>query len=180
MQELSGWLARVEAPPELWDRVSGGPLADARGSGAMSRDRQGAVGLLAFAAAASALVLAIFFFPRTFHSSDPAQIRAWVHSKAGIDLPLPAKLSPSVRLISARMRDKDTAQVAYQVDGRDALLLVSLASAAMAGDGRHRGLRNTATRGANTTSWTMRGLIYTVICPSPEVSQVACQLCHSL
>jgi hypothetical protein len=117
-------------------------------------------------------VLAFLLLPRTLHSSDPSQIHSWILSKAGMDVPLPAKLGPSVRLVSARMKDRSTAQIDYQVNGRDALLLVSLATAAVAGDGRHRTLRN--------NSWTMRGLVYTVICPPGEVSQVACQLCHSL
>jgi hypothetical protein len=125
-------------------------------------------------AAVVAAVL-VFFLPRDLHSGDPSQIHAWVLSKTGINVPLPAKLSPSVRLVSAS-RDKNTAKIAYQVNGQDAIMLVSVASAAVAGDGRHRFLSRTA----NSSSWTMRGLVYTVSCPSAEVTQVACQLCHAL
>jgi hypothetical protein len=171
MQELSGWLVRVEAPAELWERVRGSQ-AEACATGQPKWHRLQPVAFVLSAA----VLAAVFFFPRALHSSDPSQIRAWVRSKAGIDVPLPAKLAPSVRLVSARMKDRTTAQVDYQVNGREALLLVSLASAAVAGDGRHRIL----SRGSNRSSWTMRGLVYTVLCPSGEVSQVACQLCHSL
>jgi hypothetical protein len=120
-----------------------------------------------------------FFIPRDLHSGDPSQVRAWVLSKTGINVPLPAKLSPAIRLVRAS-HTKDTAQISYQVNGQDAVLLVSLASAAVAGDGRHRSLDSTASRTEHSSSWTMRGLVYTVSCPSAEVTQVACQLCHAL
>jgi hypothetical protein len=177
MQGLGSWLGRVEAPPELWERVA--PLPHGRGSvttrALPSRDRQGVVGWLALAAAAVAVLLAVLL-PRDLHSSDPAQVRAWVLAKTGISVPLPQRLSPTVRLMSASRRDSITAEIAYQVDGQDAILLLSMATAAVAGDGKHRVLSRTA----NSSSWTMRGVVYTVFCPSAEVSQVACRLCHSL
>jgi hypothetical protein len=194
MQELSNWLGRVEAPPELWERVRKAGVARALMPAASalmpmlgapersvetSLDAAGRSARATFwpaLAIAAAVVLAALLLPRDLHSGDPAHVKAWVLSKTGIDVPLPAKLGPAVRLVSASRPDKSTARLAYQVNGRDAVLLVSMASAAVAGDGRHRLL----SRSANTSSWTMRGLVYTVVCPSAEVSQVACQLCHSL
>ena len=172
MQELSQWLGRVEAPPELWDRVRTSQAEACATSRAWWHRLQPVylAGPLILAAALVAFLLP----PRTLHSSDPGQVRSWVLSKAGIDLPLPASLSPSVHLLRASRPDQGTAKIEYQVNGQDAMLLVSLAS--VAGDGRHKMLSRTA----NTWSWSMRGVVYTVSCPSAEVSQVACQLCHSL
>jgi hypothetical protein len=166
----------VEAPPELWEKVRAGrsvetsPEAAGRSARAPFR--------LSFAALAAAMALLVFVLlpPRELRSSDPGQVRSWVLAKAGIDIPLPSALSPSVRILTASRPDKSTAKIAYQVNGQDATLLVSLASAAGAGDGHHKTLARTA----NTWSWSMGGVLYTVSCPSAEISQVACQLCHSL
>jgi hypothetical protein len=174
MQGLGNWLGRVEAPPELWERVRDSQAKACATTESRWHRLQPVflVGPLVLAA----VVLLLALFPRDLHSSDPAQVRAWVLAKTGISVPLPTKLSPSVRLMSASRRDSGSAQIAYQVDGQDAILLLSMATAAVAGDGRHRFLSRTA----NSSSWTMRGVVYTVFCPSAEVSQVACRLCHSL
>jgi hypothetical protein len=178
MQGLGNWLGRVEAPPELWDRVRNSQ-AEACATSTPKWPRLQPVFLVGPLVLA-AVVLLLALFPRDLHSSDPSQIHAWVLAKTGISVPLPEKLAPTVRLISASRRDKSTAQIAYQVDGQDAILLISMATAAVAGDGKHRALNRTASRTANSSSWTMRGVVYTVFCPSAEVSQVACRLCHSL
>jgi len=178
MQELSGLLGRVEAPPELWERVRGSQaeacatlLGEAEGRNWWHRLQPV---YLWSPLVLAAVLLFLLLPPRDLRSSDPGQVRSWVLAKAGIDLPLPSSLSPSVRILSASRPDRSTAKIVYQVNGQDAELLVSLASAA--GDGRHKMLSRTA----NTWSWSMHGVVYTVSCPSAEVSQVACQLCHSL
>jgi hypothetical protein len=180
MQELGDWLGRVEAPAELREQVFGRRFAPINTGNTAGRNRRSPAILGGLIAAAAFAVLAVTIgrgLPtRDLQSNDPAQIRAWVHGKTGIGIPLPEKLSPSIRLVSASRPSKGTAQIAYQVNGQEVILLASMASAAVAGDGRHRFLN----RDAHSASWTMRGVVYTVVCPTGEVAQVACQLCHSL
>ena len=186
MQELSDVLARglgrVEAPPELWDRVrwqkppAGGPRVARSMAVAARKPKPLWWAAAALATVAIAVVAGRGLLDRDLHSSDPARVREWVFSKSGLSVPLPQKLPSSVRILSASQPDKTSAQIKYQVNGQEAVLLVSVASAAVAGDGRHRFL----SRDQHTSSWTMRGLVYTASCANGEVTQVACQLCHSL
>ena len=169
MSELEGVLerrlARVAAPPELWERVSAGRTIPNRRMPIARRT-------LAFALAAtlSLALLVVATYPRSPLQSEKApEIRAWIKQNTGLDIPLPAEPSPLIRLSGARVV-KGGAEVRFQVNHHDATLLVAKAPTAP-GDGKHRFV--------SKTSWTMRGQSYTVASDVPEDSSAACLLCHT-
>jgi anti-sigma factor RsiW len=112
-----------------------------------------------------------------FHSTDAAELRAWVKSGAGLDVPMPAHTASSVQLVGAYVNRKGgtpTAEIAYRVGGVDATLVVS--KIPMEGDGRHQFVKSGSYHGSNFTSWTMRGQMYTI---ASADARVGCLLCHS-
>ena len=83
---------------------------------------------------------------------------------------------PSVQLIGAHVnrKGKPTAEISYRVGDVDATLVVS--KIPMEGDGRHEFVKSGSYHGANFTSWTMRGQMYTI---ASADARVGCMLCHS-
>jgi hypothetical protein len=114
-----------------------------------------------------------------FHSGSVAQVRDWIKTRTGLDLPLPAELSPSVRLIGAQMVDGATAEVKCRIGDHDATLLVSKASATLRGVAGHRFLGTESYQGTRVSSWIMRGQMYTLACAAPGDFRVECLLCHA-
>jgi len=183
--ELQRGLRPVTAPPELWDRVKTGQVAPPRKTnqklvwataatvvliavGLSSVYRQSFAG----DEAAALQALAADSQRIAFHCQNPAELRAWVRAKTGLDLPLRAQSSPSIELIGAQMIDGSRGvEVAYRAGNRDAVLVVSRADA-WSGNRPH-------TRGSgNVSSWVMDGQRYTLASNDPADLQLACKLCH--
>ena len=188
--ELSRHLGPVTAPDELWDRVHGAHVVKSRPSRGMTW--QWAAAALAMVALVAGVTVwqnremsgeerAVRALSRTpeqlqFHSADLAELRTWVKSDTGMDLPLPVRTSSSVQLIGAYVNRKGTptAEISYRVGGVDATLVVS--KIPMEGDGRHAFIKSGSYHGSSFQSWTMRGQMYTI---ASADAKVGCLLCHS-
>jgi hypothetical protein len=107
-----------------------------------------------------------------FPSSEPAQIRAWAQSHAGLDLPL--RQTPSATLLGARIAKPQAVEVSFRIDGRDAVLAVSKAAEIPAIAEPHW----KAFRGKTALSWTARGQTYRLAVAIPADLEAACALCH--
>jgi hypothetical protein len=112
--------------------------------------------------------------PVELHSSDPAQISAWMR-RAGLDVKLPSETAATVRLVGARVIEKRGArsgevryigEIRYKVGPDTATLLV-----ARAGSGPDGGHRNLA--------WRSQGQLYAVASSNSERPDAACLLCHA-
>jgi hypothetical protein len=197
---LARHLGRVKAPDELWARI--------QAPGAQAETVAPPAGFgwkLAFAAAGTlALAAGVFWMvhePRDpigenetlaaralsggpekldFRSEAAPEVRAWVKSHAGLDVPLPVNTIASVKLLGAHVTPgKNTVEILYQVEGKSAVLTVAKADPEVAGDGAHRFLGGAQRDGARMSSWTMRGQMYTVACPYPQDPRAGCLLCHA-
>jgi hypothetical protein len=193
--ELKRHLAPVQAPEELWDRVHAAPVV----TGVVQlRPSRGMTWQWAAAAVATVAIIAgvtvwqnrdisgeeraVRALSRTpeqlqFHSADAAELRAWVKTGTGLDVPMPAHTASSVQLVGAYVSRKGstpTAEISYRVGGQDATLVVS--KIPMEGNGRHQFVKSGSYHGSNFTSWTMRGQMYTI---ASADARVGCLLCHS-
>ena len=194
--ELKRHLGPVPAPDELWGRVQGasslGPVraGKRRTSGAMT------LGWAAAALATVAVVAGITVWQNRdlsgeeravralsrspeqlqFRSADLVELRAWVKSGTGMDLPLPVRTALSVQLIGAYVNRQGTptAEISYRVGGQDATLVGS--KIPMDGDGRHAFVKSGSYHGSSFQSWTMRGQMYTI---ASADAKMGCVLCHS-
>jgi hypothetical protein len=179
--ELQRGLRPVHAPAELWNRVQGAQAAPS------SPSNRGLVWAMAAAVTLAAVALSLV---RTtdetaalralnndpesvaFHCQNPAQLRAWVRAKTGLDLPLRAELAPSIELIGAQtMEGNAEVEVAYRAADRDAVLLVSRADSGPASVSHSHA-------SGNVSSWVMAGQRFTLASASPADLQLACKLCH--
>jgi hypothetical protein len=168
--ELEHGLREVAAPPELWDRV---------GSARARRPPKSTRGLVWALALTVVLAAGAWSLVRSpvrqdsqsiaFHCQNPAELRAWVKAKTGIDVPLRGAPPASIQLIGARNLG-ERVEIAYRAGDRDALLLVS--PAAGAADVAH------SNPAGNVSSWVMNGQRYTLACDNPADLQLACKLCH--
>ena len=183
--ELQRGLRPVTAPPDLWDRVKTAQVAPRR------RTNQRLVWAMAAAVAMIAVSLSSVYRESSggdeatalqtlaidsqriaFHCQNPAQLRAWVRARTGLDLPLRSESSPSIRLIGAQTIDgAHGVEVAYKAGNRDAVLVVSRADAWSASRPHNR-------VSGNVSSWVMDGQRYTLACNDPADIQLACKLCH--
>jgi hypothetical protein len=169
--ELEHGLREVSAPPELWDRVQSARAARPQES------TRGLVWALALSVVlASVALLSLLRSPVrqdsqiiAFRCQNPAELRAWVKAKTGIDVPLRGAPPASIRLIGASSIE-DGVEIAYRSGDRDASLLVSRATGAA--DVPH----NNPT--GKVSSWVMNGQRYTLACDNPADLQLACKLCH--
>jgi hypothetical protein len=174
-RELHVGLREVSAPAELWDRIQ------APQSARLVQSR-GPVWAIAAAVVLVAVGLSLLYARRqsiaadnespkiALHCENPAQLRAWVRARTGLDLPLRADASPSIQLIGADI-DSRGVEVAYRAGNRDAMLLVSRADAGAA-DVPHNRVSG------NHSSWVMDGQRYTLACNDAASLQLACKLCH--
>jgi hypothetical protein len=179
--ELRRGLGKVSAPPQLWDRVQ---RAQSASAGPRRKPRHA----LIWAVAAAALLIGVGLArvnagierpgserdSRTaaLRCENPAQLRAWVRAKTGLDVPLRAESSPSIQLIGAQMIDGSRGvEVAYRAGNRDAVLLVSRADTGAANIPHSR-------VSGNVSSWVMDGQRYTLASNDPASLQLACKLCH--
>ena len=154
VEELEQSLRRVCAPEELWDRIQSPQHTRAR-----VRTR-----FMAWAAVPMLMFVAVWGTHSRnnpsiqFHSSDPAEIRAWVNANAGLDVPLHAGNLAGAKVLSAQ-----TAEIAYRVGGRDVSLLVSKTADVQ--------------RNGRSVSWTTGGQTYLLACAEPQDFK-ACVMCH--
>jgi hypothetical protein len=198
---LARHLGRMKAPDELWDRVQAPRAQQQEVSPKPAFFGRKLAWTMAAAAVAAAGVWMLHqprdpiaeneaLAARTlnggasrmeFRSEQAPEIRAWVKAKAGLDIPLPVSTSAAVRLLGAHVtagRDS-TAEILYQVNGRNAVLTIAKVDPKIGGDGSHRFLGGGTRDGARTSSWTMRGQMYTVACPFPVDPRAGCTLCHA-
>lgn len=165
--ELTRHLGPVEAPGQLWGRIRGAREQDGKQHRSWGVRHWAAVSLATLALAAGIRVGVNRALSRAtaqveFRSGDPAELRAWIKTGTGMDVPLPDRIAPSVHLMGASHTSK-TAEISYRVGSLDTALVVSNAKAE--DDGRHTLL-----------SWTMRGQIYTIAAAD---ARLGCILCHS-
>jgi hypothetical protein len=191
--ELSRHLGPVRAPDELWDRVQGA------GSGQRVYTVTPRAHTWRWAAAALAMVAVVAgitvwqhreisgeerafrALSRTpdeleFRSENLTEVRSWVKSGTGLDVPMPGRTSPVVRMIGARVDRAavPTAEIAYRVGDADVSLVVSRIP--QEGDGRHQFVKSGSYHGSSFQSWTMHGQMYTI---ASADAKVGCLLCHS-
>jgi hypothetical protein len=172
--ELERGLREVTAPPELWDRIQAPKRAPAGGSRRLAWALAAAVVLIAFGLSTvhrESAAIESDSQPLAFHCQNPAQLRAWVKARTGLDVPLRGAPPASIQLIGARDLGprNERVEIAYRAGDRDALLLVSRASGAAV---PHNNLT------AKTSSWVMNGERFTLACDNPADLQLACKLCH--
>jgi hypothetical protein len=184
--QLSHQLAAVQAPEALWDRIQNGAMARPVQPRAESAALWPIAAILTFAVAAGTLwlvargaepaldlrQLAIEQLQKeegvSLHSSDPAQISAWLR-RAGFDLTLPAERAENIRLVGARLIEKHGAQIGeiqYQVGSDRATLLVARAESVPEG-------------GHGQSVWRSHGQSYAVASSNPERPDAPCLLCHT-
>lgn len=160
--ELQRALRPVAAPPELWERLQTSQTAPA------ARGNRGLVWAMAAALVLSTVGLSVLYrenvaFQATAadHCQNPAQLRAWVRAKTGLDLPFRANRAPSVQLIDAQMIEgTHGVKIVYRAGNRDGVLLVSTAVASANIPHSHFGQR------------------FAVSADNPADLQLACKLCH--
>lgn len=115
-----------------------------------------------------------------FRSQEPGAIRSWVKTQVGLDVPLPATTTASVRLVGAHSTPaKNAVEILYEVEGKPTVLTVAKVDPSLTGDSEHRFLKGGQRDGARMSSWTMRGQMYTVACPYPQSPRAGCLLCHA-
>ncbi len=188
--ELKRHLGPVQAPDELWDRVRGAQAVQLRPSRGMTW--HWAAAALATVALVAGITMsltrdlsgeerAVGALSRTpeqlhFRSTDAAELRAWVKTDTGMDVPMPAHTASSVQLIGAYVNRKGTptAEISYRVGGENVTLVVS--KIPMDGDGRHQFVKSGSYHGSSFQSWTMRGQMYTI---ASADARAGCLLCHS-
>jgi hypothetical protein len=183
--ELQRGLRGVAAPPELWDRLRAAKVEKP------VRTNRALVWAMAASVALGAVGLSTVHRPNiggdeafalhalagdtqrvAFHCQNPAQLRAWVRAKTGLDVPLREESSPSIQLIGAQMIDGTRGvEVAYRAANRDAVLVVSPAGAGLptVPHGRVTG---------DVSSWVKDGQQYTLASNDLADLQLACKLCH--
>jgi hypothetical protein len=184
--ELQRQLKPVHAPEELWRRIQTGTRAKTVPKGR---------GVLLASAATAAIVLCYLGFgsdptrylvktasrelaARTdkldFRSSDPNQIRAWVESHAGIDVPLAG--GRSIQFIGVGLLQVSTCLVcvSYRVGGKEGKLVIARGGS---GGPKHPSMRHLSYGGANILAWVSAGQTYVIAAPMENL-QVTCALCH--
>ena len=188
--ELNRHLGPVQAPDELWDRVHDAHAVPLRPSRGMTW--QWAAAALATVAVVAGITVwqhreisgeerAVRALSRTpdqleFRSEDLTEVRTWVRSGTGLDVPLPGRTSPMVHMIGAHVNRAGvpTAEISYRVGDADATLVVS--KIPMEGDGKHAFVKSGSYQGSSFQSWTMRGQMSTL---ASADAKVGCLLCHS-
>ncbi len=161
-------------PDELWSRIEAGQPANTRPN---TRRRR-----ILWACAAAAVValccLRVASDPTgypdklDFRSSDPQQIRAWVETHAGIDIPLVS--GRSVQFIGAALLrgSRFVVCVPYRSGNQWGKLLVARGES---GGPKHPSMRHLSDKGATVVAWVEGGQTYAITAP---VQHAACALCH--
>ena len=194
--ELSRHLGPVKAPDELWGRIHSAKVSArtaARQRGSWGTTWGWAAAALAMVAVTAGITLwqnremsgeerAVRALSRApeqlqFRTADLVELRTWVKSGTGLDVPLPVRTASSVGIIGAyvnRGGSTPTAEISYRVGGVNATLVVS--KIPLEGDGRHVFVKGGSYHGTSFQSWTMRGQMYTI---ASADARAGCILCHS-
>jgi hypothetical protein len=189
-------LKQVAAPDELWRRVRNPEALRPR------TPRWNPVVCLQAVTLLAALIYIPFFVYRNrplsrealavealhhgpqdleLQSATVGEIRGWVKAKTGLDIPLPESAPECVRMSGACSMKGGGAmvEVAYRMNGRNAVMLVSRAPATGApDDARHRFLKSQSIGGTRVSSWVMRGQLYTLAFAGVGDARDECRLCH--
>jgi hypothetical protein len=193
--ELRRHLGPVKAPDELWDRLQGSGAGQSQASSRTPFWTRSWTWVAAVAAIAGFAIgvnlvrnhnqsieeLAVGALGRgpdqlKFRSGDARDVRAWIKSGTGLDVPLPSALSPAVQLVGATVVSSrvPTAQISYRVGDMDVTLAISKADPAA--NSKHTFVRSGSYHGANFTTWSMRGQMYAVAAVD---AKKGCLLCHN-
>jgi hypothetical protein len=180
---LRSSLKRVAAPAELWDRVVLPQPPKRR----PFRQRIWWALSMASAVVASLAVVASAHYPgRTtaqasaraaeFSSDQPSNIRTWIRSQTGLDVPLPGQLPSAVRIRGARISAAGGVEIHFSADGQDAVLMISAAHSPLPD---HRELDSDFIRTATAFAWSMEHQEYTLAVRQAGTLRSACQVCHT-
>jgi hypothetical protein len=170
--ELQHGLREVAAPAELWGRVQSahrGRRTEAHKPGRL-------VWALALTVVLAGAGWSLVRLPvrrdsqaSALRCQNPAELRAWVKARTGLDVPLRSAPPASIQLIGARNLG-ERVEIAYRAGDGEASLLVSRADGVA--DAPH------GTQAGKGSSWVMAGQRYTLACDNPADLQLACKLCH--
>ena len=190
--EGGGWLApvlrrelqRVQAPPELWDRIA---LPREEYPQLSSRNRF--VWMIAVASAVAASVLAIVWgynpahagtvspgLRVEFRSNHVADVRNWVRNRTGVDIPLPDDAGGRVQLQGAAITAEGRIEIRYRAGNQGATLVVA------ASDGtqpEHGHLTVSSLVESTRASWSMGQQQYTLAVDRAGNMRSACVVCHA-
>jgi len=193
--ELSRHLKPSAAPDELWSRVQTASSSNhAKERIGMQKPRW----LLWPVAAAVAAVIALCYFSVDpdftpdlakaarqelasgsekvdFRSSDPVEIRAWIESHAGLDIPLASAHSVEFIGVTLLKNSPCVVCVSYRIGKEKGELLVARGGF---GVPKHPSTKATFLRGTTTISWAAAGQAY-AIATRQEGQNSACLLCHA-
>lgn len=116
-------------------------------------------------------------------SSDPVEIRRWLRTEAGVDVPLPPEHSGMVEIIGANvvpgtLTQAPMAEIAYRVGEYNASLIVANDPGAARSYPDHEARPSNAAENARVSSWNMQGQNYALAWAAPGEFRVACLLCH--
>jgi hypothetical protein len=188
---LEQHLRPVAAPVELWDRVRN-PSAPQKRT-APGKLAWALAALVVFAGAVSSLKTPSSFAASEtaalqalargtgdleFQSAKAAEIRAWVRTRTGLDVPLVHSPAGAVQLLGASVADSGTVEITYRIGDHPAALMVSKAKRNFFDGGAHGRMRRESLETAQTYSWTFNDRRYTLACASPGELEAACSLCH--
>ena len=179
MHKSDAWLApmlerelgRVTPPDELWNRIHW-PRARA------SADSNPNWLTVALVVGLVIVVAGLNYRPsRSIQSRQPVQIRSWVKTNTGLDVPLRREASSFAVLVRAQMirGDVPATEIGFRIGNRPGVLRVSKLESAWASSGQHA----TWSNNARVASWGMSGQVYTLTCTTPEDLKTACMLCHT-
>lgn len=159
--ELRRHLTRVPAPSHL--RPPRLPCPAAR------RSPKPWVWVLATAASLLAVSWGYYPLPREIRSSSATDIRAWIQSRTGMQVPLAP--DASIQLQGARIIDAELpiVEVRYQAAGHSAVMLVARSTSNGASQHNHTA----------ATKWTMARQTYTLTSTHPGGLRAACLVCHT-
>ncbi|MEP6960950.1 MAG: hypothetical protein ABI995_02670 [Acidobacteriota bacterium] len=205
---LQKHLGRVSAPEQLWHRVQHADKSSMKSGRASSGMRFGPMFAAWQMAAAATVAISVGGWmlwqaqrttvsvltveeqavaaleqsPRELplHTEDALEVRTWVKANSGIDIPLPPKHSPLVRILGATVtQDGDpVAAVSYEVGAYRAALMVTKDPSGATTYPKHDLRGSDPFQAARVTSWSMKGQSYTLAFSAPGESKVACLLCH--
>jgi hypothetical protein len=193
-QVLAHHLRPVAAPPALWNRIRAPRRAPARqwllipaaavlvllASGAMWQLRPEHLHGIDMATLSrhELNVIRSGSSALDFVSHDPAAVRAWVKTNAGVDLDLPGGRSGLTGVRIVRSGDTPIVAIAYRERGNAAVLLVSgHADRSAPANTPHEAMESR--NGLRLVSWTKRNQNYMAAVTSSTAMHEACLLCHA-
>lgn len=167
-------LRRAPAPPALWNRIAGTRLEEAH-----SEPKQTFIRVLACASLATASLLAVAwgYYPNArvdFRSDQVTEVRNWIRSRTGFDIPFTAQPDRRVEMMHASIASTGTVEVRYRAANQDALLVVSRSSGGLPD---HHHLRDIES--LTSVSWTSGRQAYTLSVQRAGDMRSACLVCHT-